>query len=131
MVQFDRVCSMLGKGRNERGQVLEQLVGSAVLVQGCWVVQSALVIPKEKARLRLARDYVVCPLMGVVYFEKNNVCSFEAFSVAYIVAVVLHSKSLIDQEGSVGHFKGLCACVVWFVHCAVCVTVCAMFTLHS
>ena len=59
VVQFDRVCSMLGKGRHERGQVLEQLVSSAMLVQGCWVVQSALVIPREKARLRLARDYVV------------------------------------------------------------------------
>ena len=57
---------MLGKGRNERGLVLEHLVSLAVLVQGCWVVQSALVIPKHKAHLRLARDYVVRTLIGMI-----------------------------------------------------------------
>ena len=122
---------MLGKGRHERGQVLEQLVGSAMLVQGCWVVQSALVVPKEKARLRLARDYVVSPPIRSVWFtvEKSKVCHLKLLVPDFVV-VVFHSKSLIDQEGPVGHFKSMCS-VVRSLCLFVCVCVCVCACLCS
>ena len=60
LLQFDRVCTILGRARGEREAVLDDLQRCAVLVQGCWVVHSSLILSKE---LRNARDYVVSGLL--------------------------------------------------------------------
>ena len=57
VLPFDRVCTILGRAKLEsKERVLDDLQRCAVLVQGCWVVHSSLVLSKE---LRNARDYVV------------------------------------------------------------------------
>lgn len=59
VLPFDQICTMLGRGKTERGSVLEDVQKCSLLVQGCWVIQSALLYPKECSHLRNARDYVV------------------------------------------------------------------------
>ncbi len=56
LLQFDRVCTILGRVKQERETVMDDLQKCAVLVQGCWVVHSSLVMDKEQ---RNARDYMV------------------------------------------------------------------------
>lgn len=59
VLTFDDVCMWLGRGKGERGPVLEDLQRCSLLVQGCWVVHSALLLTKESTSLRNARDYIV------------------------------------------------------------------------
>ena len=60
LLQFDRVCTILGRVKQERETVMDDLQKCAVLVQGCWVVHSSLVMNKEQ---RNARDYIVSTLL--------------------------------------------------------------------
>lgn len=91
ILPFDRVCTLLGRGKNERGAILDDLQKCALLVQGCWVVHSALLLSKESAHLRNARDFIVSyKIYGTVFLYSSLKVSY---SVLYILALVLHSKS--------------------------------------
>ena len=67
MIQFGQLCSLLGVSGGKMGGVLEAVMGCCVLVQGCWVVASHVILQelgrrseKEKCQrlYRLyARDY--------------------------------------------------------------------------
>lgn len=83
ILPFDRVCTLLGRGKNERGAILDDLQKCALLVQGCWVVHSALLLSKESAHLRSARDFIVSyKIYGTVFlflFSKSFI-----FCITYI-----------------------------------------------
>ena len=59
LIQFDRLCTLLGRSRLERAAVLELLQENALLVQGCWVASSSLVLSPDSRHLTTARDYIV------------------------------------------------------------------------
>ena len=60
MIQFSRLCSLLGVMGGAVMSVCEAVRGCAVLVQGSWVVSSQQIIPgAENFTKRNARDYVV------------------------------------------------------------------------
>ena len=68
ILPFDRVCTLLGRGKSERGAILDDLQKCALLVQGCWVVHSALLLSKESVHLRNARDFIVSyKIYGTVF----------------------------------------------------------------
>ena len=58
MIQFGQLCSLLGVSGGKMGGVLEAVMGCCVLVQGCWVVASHVILPEvEDLGKRNARDY--------------------------------------------------------------------------
>ena len=60
MIQFNRLCSMLGAMGGGVMGVCEAVRGCAVLVQGSWVVSSQHLLPgEENASKRNSRDYIV------------------------------------------------------------------------
>lgn len=60
MIQFGRLCSMLGVTGGGVMGVCEAVRACAVLVQGCWVVSSQQILPGEENSLkRNSRDYIV------------------------------------------------------------------------
>ena len=60
MIQFGRLCSLLGVMGGAVMSVCEAVRGCAVLVQGSWVVSSQQIFPgEENLTKRNARDYVV------------------------------------------------------------------------
>ena len=60
MIQFSRLCSLLGVMGGGVLSVCEAVKNCAVLVQGCWVVSSQLLFPgDENASKRNSRDYIV------------------------------------------------------------------------
>lgn len=58
LIQFDRLCTLLGRSRQERASVLDFLQKDAYLVQGLWVASSTLLLSSD-SRLINARDYIV------------------------------------------------------------------------
>ena len=67
LLQFDRLCTLLGRSRLERAAVLELLQEKALLVQGCWVASSSLVLSPDSRHLTTARDYIVrCCLFSFI-----------------------------------------------------------------
>ena len=72
MIQFEQLCSLLGVSGTP---VLEALSNCAVLVQGCWVVASAVLYPdSSQAARRNARDYIVSKEENDFYVIKNFTC---------------------------------------------------------
>lgn len=60
MIQFSRLCSLLGVMGGGVLSVCEAVKNTAVLVQGCWVVSSQQLFPgDENASKRNSRDYIV------------------------------------------------------------------------
>ena len=59
LIQFDRLCTLLGRSRQERAGVLDLLQKDACLVQGLWVASSSLLFSSDCTRLINARDYIV------------------------------------------------------------------------
>ena len=60
MIQFSRLCSLLGVIGGGVLSVCEAVKNCAVLVQGCWVVSSQQLFPgDENASKRNSRDYIV------------------------------------------------------------------------
>lgn len=67
MIQFGRLCSLLGVMGGQLMSVCEAVRGCAVLVQGSWVVSSQQLFPGEdNSTKRNARDYIVSFDAGVV-----------------------------------------------------------------
>ena len=107
ILPFDRVCTLLGRGKNERGAILDDLQKCALLVQGCWVVHSALLLSKESAHLRSARDFIVSyKIYGTVFlflFSKSFIfcttyISFGAsLNIIYslVKTLLLHLKQVL------------------------------------
>lgn len=63
MIQFSRLCSLLGVMGGAVMSVCEAVRGCAVLVQGSWVVSSQQIFPGDKNfSKRNARDYIVSVL---------------------------------------------------------------------
>ena len=59
LIQFDRLCALLGRSRQERAGVLDLLQKDACLVQGLWVASSSLLLSSDSTHLINARDYIV------------------------------------------------------------------------
>lgn len=60
MIQFSRLCSLLGVMGGGVLSVCEAVKNTAVLVQGCWVVSSQQLFPGDgNASKRNSRDYIV------------------------------------------------------------------------
>lgn len=60
MIQFSRLCSLLGVMGGGVLSVCEAVRSCAVLVQGCWVVSSQQLFPEDdNVSIRNSRDYIV------------------------------------------------------------------------
>jgi DNA-directed RNA polymerase-3 subunit RPC5 len=66
MIQFSRLCSLLGVMGGGVLSVCEAVKNTAVLVQGCWVVSSQQLFPgDDNASKRNSRDYIVSTCMFI------------------------------------------------------------------
>ena len=90
MIQFSRLCSMLGVAGGGVTSVCEAVRGCAVLVQGCWVVSSQQIFPgEENSTKRNTRDYIVS--WSFAHLPVKLVLT----SVLFLsLAVVFHTASL-------------------------------------
>ena len=69
MIQFSRLCSLLGVIGGGVLSVCEAVKNCAVLVQGCWVVSSPQLFPgDENVSKRNSRDYIVRMMYLIILF---------------------------------------------------------------
>lgn len=60
MMQFGQLCSLLSVTGGGMSAVIDAVKTCAVLVQGCWVVASDVILPgAENKSKRNSRDYIV------------------------------------------------------------------------
>ena len=81
MIQFSRLCSLLGVMGGGVLSVCEAVKNTAVLVQGCWVVSSQQLFPgDDNASKRNSRDYIVSMIIQLCILILFNAPSPQLFS---------------------------------------------------